>query len=549
MLALLALLAFQGGCKRERPDAPTGTLTVSVEQQAAWIRNFNPLVAAGGARWPTAGGVYEPLLVFNSIRGDYVPWLATDYRWLNSNRTLEVTLRDGVKWSDGRPFSADDVVFTFDLLRAHAALDSGGVWKTLSRVRKDENRVQFDFNRTYLPAVQTIAHQPIVPQHVWSTIESPVEFQNESPIGTGPFTEVNFFKNQVYELGRNPHYWNGGNMEVQALRFPAFPSNDQANLAIVKGDVDWAGNFVPAIDRIFVGADPQHHRYWFPKMGSTVFLYLNTLTPPFDRPEVRQALSMSLDRRKMVEVAMFNYTDPADETGLSDTYASWRLPREQWKLKWTSYDPERADSLLREAGFERGPDGYRIDGDGNRLEYDLLVVSGWSDWVRAAQITASGLRELGIDVSVRTYDFGAWFNALQKGEFSMAISWSVEGPTPLDFYRFLMDPETRKPQGEASAGNWHRYGEPGIASVFEEFDRTIDPIRQRELAAELQRRFVDAAPAIPLFPNPSWGVYSTRRFEGFPSEADPYAQLSPNKMPEALLVMTRLRIARAGEQP
>ena len=72
-LLLALLVASSTGCKREKPEAPAGTLTVSVEQQAAWIRNFNPLVAAGGARWPTAGGVYEPLLVFNSIQGEYIP--------------------------------------------------------------------------------------------------------------------------------------------------------------------------------------------------------------------------------------------------------------------------------------------------------------------------------------------------------------------------------------------------------------------------------------------------------------------------------------------
>ena len=150
-------------------------------------------------------------------------------------------------------------------------------------------------------------------------------------------------------------------------------------------------------------------------MGSTVFLYLNTQQPPFDQPEVRRALSMSLDRAKMVEVAMFNYTAPADETGLSDTYSSWRLPRDEWEHQWTTHDPEAAGRILDEAGLVMGTDGFRVDAEGKRLQYDLLVVSGWSDWVRAAQITASGLRSIGVDVSVRTYDFGAWFNALQKG--------------------------------------------------------------------------------------------------------------------------------------
>ena len=141
------------------------------------------------------------------------------------------------------------------------------------------------------------------------------------------------------------------------------------------------------------------------------------------------------------------------------------LPRDEWEHQWTTRDPEAAGRILDEAGLVMGTDGFRVDAEGKRLQYDLLVVSGWSDWVRAAQITASGLRSIGVDVSVRTYDFGAWFNALQKGPWrSPGLS---RAQLPSTSTTFLMDPETLKPRGEASAGNWHRYGEPGIAPIFE----------------------------------------------------------------------------------
>ncbi len=543
------LLSHLTGCKRQRPSARPGVLTVSVEQQASWVRNFNPLVAAGGARWPTLGGVYEPLLIFNSVQDRYEPWLATEHRWGADNRALHFEVRDGVQWSDGKPFSAQDVVYTFELLKEHPAMDTGGVWSHLSKVSAQGSTVTFDFKHPFVPALQAIAQQVIVPKHVWSKVENPVAFANEDPVGTGAFTQILTFQNQIYELGRNPHYWQKDRVSVEVLRFPAFPSNDQANLALVSGEVDWAGNFVPAIDRIFVDRDPENHGYWFPLMGSTVFLYPNTTKAPFDKPEIRKALSMAIDRKQMVKVAMYNYTEPADATGLSQTFDAWRDERVTKANQWTAHNPDQANAILDKAGLTKGPDGIRRDAKGKPLTFELIVVSGWSDWVRAAQITARNLSEVGIDARVKTYDFGAWFNKLQTGQFELAISWSVEGQTPYDFYRWLMSSKTVKPIGETSGGNWHRFAEPRADEIFSTFEVTSDRKKQQELANQLQALFAAQAPAIPLFPNPSWGAYNTARFKGFPTDQNPYAQLSPNKLPESMLVLTRLRPRGAPDQP
>jgi len=177
-------------------------------------------------------------------------------------------------------------------------------------------------------------------------------------------------------------------------------------------------------------------------------------------------------------------------------------------------------------------------------------VSGWSDWVRASQVIARGLSALGIEASVRTYDFSAWFQRVQEGNFDLSLGWSFEGPTPYLFYRWLMSSATVKPVGEGSMGNWHRYGSPSADRVLTAFEQEADADAQRRLAAEMQRIFVAEAPAIPLYPNPSWAEYNTSRFEGFPSAEDPYADPSPNKFDrgECLLVLTSLAPVPGGER-
>jgi peptide/nickel transport system substrate-binding protein len=542
-VVLLCVVAAGSGCGTERPRPPRDVLIVSQEQQASWVRNFNPLTTATAARWPTLAGVYEPLWVFNSVRSEYVPWLAVAREWRDGNRVLRVTTRDSVRWSDGRPFGAADVAFTFGLLKRFPALDRRGVWGFLAGVRAvDARTVDFEFQRVFIPGFDEIAAQQIVPEHAWSAVADPVTFANEHPVATGPFTEVRVFGNQVYELGRNPHYWQPGRPRLAALRFPAYPGNDRANLALVFDEVDWAGNFVPAIDRVYVGRNRAAHGYWFPLTGSSIFLYPNTRHAPFDDVRVRKALSMALDRDLMVDVALYRYSRPADATGLSDAFTAWRDPVAVAAGDWVRHDPARANALLDQAGLVRGPDGVRRLPDGRPLRYEILCVSGWSDWVRAAQVIARGLEGLGIKASVRTYDFSAWFQRLQAGEFDLSLGWSFEGPTPYLFYRWLMSSATVKPIGEASMGNWHRYGSAAADRALAAFEQEPDPARQRALADSLQRIFVAEAPAIPLYPNPSWAEYNTGRFDGFPSKDRPYADPSPNKFDrgEVLLLLTEL---------
>jgi peptide/nickel transport system substrate-binding protein len=87
-------------------------LTVSTEQEATWVRNFNPLVPQGSSKWPTESGVYEPMIIYNTMTAEVVPWLATGYEYSADNLQLTFTIREGVTWSDGTPFTAKDVKFT-----------------------------------------------------------------------------------------------------------------------------------------------------------------------------------------------------------------------------------------------------------------------------------------------------------------------------------------------------------------------------------------------------------------------------------------------------
>ncbi|MDQ3235296.1 MAG: ABC transporter substrate-binding protein, partial [Pseudobdellovibrionaceae bacterium] len=222
-IVLWLLLGMISCHATKKISPPREHLVISTEQSASWIRNFNPLSAAAGARWSALAAIYEPLMIYNRMEGQLVPWLALAADFEDPmHQQLKVTLRPGVQWSDGQAFTARDVAFTFQLLKAFSALDANGIWSFLDRIEVlDAEHLRFHFQRSFAPGLLFILQQPLVAEHAWKDVKDPVSYANENPVATGPYTEVTLFENQVYELGRNPYYWQKDKAAVKALRFPA----------------------------------------------------------------------------------------------------------------------------------------------------------------------------------------------------------------------------------------------------------------------------------------------------------------------------------------
>ena len=500
-------------------------LTANMEQQSTWVRNFNPF--SPDTRMQSNNGViYEPMMIYNKATDQLVPWLATTYSWNSDNTQLTFKLRPGVKWSDGQAFSAADVVFTFDLLKKYPSLvnnvgsiltDNLSGWSAPA-----PDTVVFTFKVVHTPALYILADQLIVPQHIWKDIKDPASFTNDKPVGTGPFTEVTKFEDQIYVIERNPDYWQKGRPYFQGLRFPAYPGNDQANMALVNGDLDWASNFVPDADKTFVAKNPKDFHYYFVG-GDPVMLYLNPSVKPFDNPEVRKAVSMGINRKLIVNVAEFDYVPPLDASSLSDEYKSWKDPAALASGDWTVFNVAAANAALDKAGLLRGADGVRRGPDGKPMKYSLLVINGWTDWISACQIIAQNLKELGIVVTLDAPEQNSWQELVFKGKYQMAIGWASGGATPYNFYRGQMSSMTMQPVGEDANENWNRYVDPAADKLLDQFARNSDKARQKAIMTQLETLFVKDAPALPLFPGPDWYEYVTTRFTGFPTKDNPYA--------------------------
>ena len=537
----IPLIYFFASCENNTNRDQEG-LIVYQENQISWTRNFEPLNPVSICRWPTRGGIYEPLYIYNPISTEWVPWLATNYEWKNDNRKLLFSIRTGVKWSDGREFSAYDVAYTLNLWKQFPALDTRNAWEYLkSVVAVSDTLVEVDFKRVYVPGFEAIAGAYIVPKHIWSKLDDPLKFDNPDPVGTGPYTEVLRFNSQVWELGKNHNYWQKGKPHVEKLIFPTFSTNEQTTLALLSGNLDWAGAFIPAIQRIFVDKNPEHHHYWFRNTGYSTFLHTNTKDPILQNTNVRKAISYAINREQVVKVGMYNYTSPAHVTSLAGPMAKWHSPKINEKENWTAFNLKKANELLDNAGYKWKNKNERIDSNGSPLKFNIIVVSGWSDWVRSAQVISQNLKKVGIQATVRTYDFGAWIARMQQGNFQMAVGWADKGATPYNFFKSMMFSEYVKPLGETADINWHRFGIKEADFLIKEFEQTSDENKIKNIIYKLQHLFIEHAPGIPLFAELSWAECNSKYFTNFPSAENPYGPLSVNEQPSFIFTLLNIK--------
>src|SRR5262249_43435098 len=207
------------------------------------------------------------------------PWLATSYAWSNGNKTLTFTIRKGVKFSNGDPMTPADVVYTFNLLKAHKTLDINSLWSALSSVSQSGDNVVMQFKSVAVPNFYYIADQVgIVDQKVWSTIANPVTYPDKNPVGTGAYTvSSKTCTPQNIKYTANPHYWQAGLPKVGTVNYPSFLTNDTANTYLANGQAQWGSQFIPNIHAFYLSKSPTYPTCSPP--SATVSVSLNLKTP------------------------------------------------------------------------------------------------------------------------------------------------------------------------------------------------------------------------------------------------------------------------------
>jgi len=519
----------------------TNTVTISNENGALWTCDFSPF--NGSDTLLSVGFVYEPLVYVNPLQsGKTTPMLATSWKWGAGNKSLTFTIRQGVKFSDGTPMSAKDVVYTFNLLKKYPALDLTGDWSVLSSVTQSgSDQVTMNFKSAAVPAFYYIAGQtPIVPEHIWSKVANPVAFANTNPVGTGPY-KVNPCTKANITYTANPHYWQPGLPKVTKVQYPAFTSNNTANDQLANGQAQWGSQYIPSINSFYTSKSSNFH-YWFPPTVN-VSMVPNLKNPLLSNVKVRQAMSYAVNRAKVSSIGESGYEPPANQAGIvTPTFTSWLDKASLAKYGNYGYNPAKAKQLLASAGFKMGSDGTMANAQGQKLAFTIINIGDYSDWVASVQVIQQELKAVGIQLTpdnLTNTDFDA---DLYNGKYQLAYyDQQTFGPSPYYELRNWLDSAGTAPIGQQAATNYERYSNPATDQLFAQYAASTSATQQHSIMNQIQGVMLSDLPIIPVVQAVDWYQYDNSSLTGWPTPGNPYAQPSAYAYPDMEQVLLHLR--------
>jgi peptide/nickel transport system substrate-binding protein len=482
--------------------------------------------------------VYEYFFYYNLQTGEFVPWLAESFEYSPDFSSLTVKLRSGVTWNDGTPFTADDVVFTYDLLRKFPAM----TWaeeanKRVASVEKvDDVTVKFNLtdpnprfhlNREAFPAVGIWGGITILPKHIWEGQADPLTFKSSPPVGTGPYALKDATQTAI-TWERRDDWWGTsvfgetpGPKEVQFLYVG--PETNVA-LSLTSNEIDVApigvltpGSFLEVAsrnDKVRAWSTDAPYAWLDPCPRA---LMVQNAHPPLDKPEVRWALSNLIDRQAIVNLAYEGTTVPAwgiwpNYDGNTPYFDAIADLREEYPSD--AYDQTKAEDLLSQAGVSAGD-----------LTLKYVVNADSAEDMKVSAVLADQLIAAGINVEVQPLSGPSLEDAIRLGDYDIAMNAFCPGyiAENLDLFtsKFYVELGQRAPWFER---NSFRYKNPELDAVVDKmFQVAPDDTEQMiSLYHDAMAIWLKDLPVVPLVQAPALVPFNSTYWSGWPTAEDPW---------------------------
>ncbi len=485
-LCLLVILSAASSCRRARSNAFVIALSDNV-------KTIDPI----GSPSVDAASERVRSLMFNSLvkkdeKFDYVPELASDIKRSEDGLTFTFTLRQGVTFHDGRPFTSADAKYTLDTViastfaKAASFFEGSGANKTSyvkSVTAPDANTLVIQLNKQWTGLLPNLVPIAIIPKDSY-------ESQKTHPLGTGPFKFKSYDSaQQAVDLEANQSYYDGA-PHIPNLRARVISDSNALQTELRSGRVDIAPlptSLSPdAIKSL--SQDPNLTVQKFP--GSNLnLLTFNTAEAPLDNVKVRQAIAYAIDRESMIRDLLQGQGNIAHSI----------LPEASWAYtqgQTYKFDPAMAKRLLDEAGF-RDPDG-----DGPQMRFNkpiIFRISGSSGSARQyAGVIQNYLKDVGIPVSIETSELNVLFEFLRRGQFQMTYGQWVGGNQDPIFYHDLFA-SSEIPTETRASRNRSRYKNPELDQILSDATNTYDHSKAAPLYAKAQEIVSRDVPVLPLW--------------------------------------------------
>ena len=488
--------------------------------------NWNPL-AVGSFATGTLGLIYEPLFLYDPLADKFTPWLASAGKW-NSSTSYTLTLRSGVKWSDGQPFTANDVVFTINLGK-QAAVPYHSIWSFLKSVTAvNSTTVNVTFSKPAYQEWNTFLYgsvggsSPILPQHIWASVPAAqvVTDANKNPVGTGAYT-VAAADQQKEVLQKNPTWWG----LAAGYTVPGYivdlvnGSNNEMLGQVLQGSIDLSNNFLPGVSKLIGGIGGYGLQTYFPSApymlsANTAQLVMNLNKAPTNDVKFRQALARAIDVNAVVSVDYSNIVKAANPTGLLPTWNKY-VDQSVVKQYGFSYNPAKAKSMLLAAGYKlKG--GYFTEPNGKPINLSLIVPQGWTDWMEAIQLISQNAKAAGIKITISFPSYNDLVSKRDSGNYDLVVNNDQQlSDSPYTYYYWLFHQPILKSQTFA---NYARYNNKTAWNLVAQLDQEQGGTAAfKSTMSKLETIALKDMPTIPMWYNGAWAQFNTTCWTGWPS--------------------------------
>jgi peptide/nickel transport system substrate-binding protein len=439
------------------------------------------------------------------------PSLATSWTVSPDGLDYEFTLREGVKWHDGQPFTADDVVFSFNEILAKLHARASAMLRRVAAVVTSPTPgiVHFKLKTPYAPFLQQLSvfDAPILPKHVFAGTDIAANPASQHPIGTGPFRFDNWSRGSAITVVRNPDYWGAPKPGLDRIVFQIIPQPASRITAMETGDADFAPDFyLPKPGELQLLAAKNHQVRQGVNIPAVFFAIFNTETAPFSDIRVRHAVAQALDRPRMVRQVMNGLATPG--YGAFGDGFGWLLDADSAYSKLYPLDPASAKQKLAEAGLKADTRP--------RVLYDAARPQ----MVSTANILRDNLRAIGMDVQLVPLERSVLNDRVfAKRDFEIALqSYFSAGDPAIGYHRIYQTDTAHAMQTNASG-----YSNPQVDALFGSALSEPDRTKRADIYRQLQRILNADLPSLVLYDEKTVD-FASKRLSGIWPGLDPRDQ-------------------------
>lgn len=443
-------------------NAQTGTLEIAVDSSPAGL---DPHKVTAFSSFAVIGQVYDGLFELNSDL-QLEPALATGYEVSDDGLTYTVSIREDVKFHNGRAMTAADIVYSLErILDPEVASPQASRFAEVdSAAALDDHTVVFTLSRSFAPFISNLGNLTVVPHEV---VEEHGDLQ-QTAVGTGPFKLVEHVPDTYLRLEANSDYYRSGEPGVAELRYNIVPEGSTRVAGLRNGTYHLLPTVDPAAAEVLSAA--RGVTLLGEQDLSYTLLGMNVDREPFNDPRVRQAINYAIDREEIVEAVHFGNGVPGGP--LSPALVDWAVPVSDFACY--EHDPEQARALMAEAGF---PDS---------VDFEILTFGTMQVVLDTAQVLQAQLERAGFSVNVNVAEFGTFVQDWTNGNFDVFVSLNGGSIDPDGYFHrtFITDGST----------NVFHYSDTDVDELLQAGRTTTDPGERQEIYADLQHRLACEGP-------------------------------------------------------